>query len=75
MCDICNHHYQLFLILFIVFNDDFIIFIIEIMIVLCCIYVNTLSASRRSRNANIDLEMQTLFFRIIFLDGFMITNK
>ena len=33
-----NHHYKLFPILFIVFNDDF---IIEIMIVLYCVYINT----------------------------------
>ena len=34
----CNHHCQLFPILFVVFNDGF---IIEIMIVLYCVYINT----------------------------------
>jgi len=37
---VCSHHYQLLSILFIVFNDDF---IIEIMIVLYCVYINTTS--------------------------------
>jgi len=37
---VCSHHYQLFLVLFIVFNDGF---IIEIMIILYCVYINTTS--------------------------------
>jgi len=49
----CNHHYKLFPILFIVFNDDF---TIEIMIVLYCVYINT-----TSKHCNISLHFIFLY--------------